>query len=115
MRSRKCLLIKGKIAAEDSAAVLYQLIPCLAGAIIGSVFACVLVSRVAKNLSQHKIAARIKVAAMPGRAMDRMILRKALRAEHPSTSAPLFQLIRDVFEGVADKPVNNWQNHQSID
>src|ERR1700736_6415811 len=81
----------GAIAAVDNAAIVHQLIPCdpvWLATITGKVWASKPVSNEEKKYSfQHRTIDKMKAATMPGRAIGRMILKKAPQIEQPSTRA----------------------------
>ena len=89
--NRTPMMISGRIAAKDSAAIDHQLIPWLPvceATITGRVLAWVEVRRAAKKYSfQVSTRDSMKAATIPGRAIGRMIVKNAPQIPSPSTSA----------------------------
>ena len=85
------IIIRGKIAARESAAIDHQDIPCepvWLATITGSVFAYDDVKRAAKKYSfQVKTREIINAATIPGRAMGMIMVTNAPQIDNPSTRA----------------------------
>ena len=84
-------MIKGRIAAKDKAAIDHHEMPCepvWLATITGKVFACDEVKSAAKKYSFHVNTREIiNAATIPGKAIGKIIVPKALHNERPSTKA----------------------------